>query len=230
MGVIDPTRTKTLRVQYSRQLVKLYTRFRVSIQQPIMDVLNRVSNPYIDIEHILDLYLAREVLHPVSPIISMNLRLGYRRGLRMAEGQLTRLQAEFTFVDEEALRLLEMNNLVLVKGVNGEMKKEMMRHLTDGLNNGWGIKKIVRSMNNPVETVGKHRATVIARTEVVRACNTAAMNRYKANGVEMWQWLSAIDPRTCEECARLDGSVYRWGDREIPPLHPQCRCNITPYK
>lgn len=229
MGMIDPTRTQTIRKQYERSLVRLWDRFRVEVMPGIETVLTHESNPYQSVELLIDSGLYNHVERPAPEIIAKNLRLSYRRGLRMAEGQIRRLQPEFNLVDEEALRLLEQNNLVLVKGLSADVKKAMLTHLTEGLSNGWGIEKIAGSMEDPINGVGKNRARLIARTEIIRACNTAASNRYQSAGVEMWQWLSAVDERTCEECGRLDGEVFHWGEMDIPPLHPQCRCSIAPY-
>ena len=45
----------------------------------------------------------------------------------------------------------------------------------------------------------------------------------------MYQYTAALDSRTCETCAPLDGQ--RWESRsDIPvtvPLHPNCRCTIV---
>lgn len=229
MGKLDPTRTQTIRVQYTRGLVRLFNRFRVTVTPSLKTILEHERNPYKSAELLIDSDLYNQVETPAPVVIRKNLRLAYRRGLHMAEGQLKRLQDPFNLLDEEALALLEENNLVLVKSVSADVKKVMLTRLTEGVSNGWGIDKITRSMVDPINGIGKHRATLIARTEIIRACNTAAMNRYQRDGIEMYEWISAVDERACEECSRLDGEIFRWGEHDVPPLHPQCRCSIAPY-
>lgn len=87
-----------------------------------------------------------------------------------------------------------------------------------------------------VETY-RGRLVSIARTEVQRVSNTVALRTYAENtgilsGV---QWLATLDSRTCLVCAPLHNRVYRYGpdgqlpaDFRPPPLHPRCRCFVSP--
>lgn len=49
------------------------------------------------------------------------------------------------------------------------------------------------------------------------------------------RWDATFDSRTCEDCASMDGEV-REPDEEFapgvmhPPLHPNCRCTIVPWR
>ena len=71
----------------------------------------------------------------------------------------------------------------------------------------------------------QRRATLIARTETLRAHNEGRMTFYREVGVEKVQWLTAADERTCSECAPLDGRVFRIVKAPMMPLHPACRCS-----
>jgi len=69
------------------------------------------------------------------------------------------------------------------------------------------------------------RAETIARTESARAVHEGTLMRYEKLGVERVQYLAA--PDACEQCATLDGRVYKLVDfPELP--HPNCRCSMTP--
>jgi 8-oxo-dGTP pyrophosphatase MutT (NUDIX family) len=75
------------------------------------------------------------------------------------------------------------------------------------------------------------RSEMIARTEVARAVNMAALQAYADNGVSYKHLLTAPDD-TCDIClsAADEGilplsAIYPGGE---PPFHPQCRCVSAP--
>ena len=72
----------------------------------------------------------------------------------------------------------------------------------------------------------QQRATLIARTETLRAHNEGRMAFYREVGITKVQWLTADDERTCPECTPLNGKVFKLGDAPGPPAHVQCRCSL----
>jgi SPP1 gp7 family putative phage head morphogenesis protein len=87
---------------------------------------------------------------------------------------------------------------------------------------------------------GQWDAERLVRTETVNAY-TQSQNEALAKTDEddpgwMKRWDAANDKRVCEDCDQLDGIVvahdeefpYDGGDG--PPLHPNCRCTITPWR
>jgi SPP1 gp7 family putative phage head morphogenesis protein len=76
--------------------------------------------------------------------------------------------------------------------------------------------------------ITKVSALTIARTEILRAHREATRLSYQANPhlVERWQWLSAMDDRTCPACWAMTGTVHTTDE----PLgsHPNCRCTMVP--
>ena len=82
-----------------------------------------------------------------------------------------------------------------------------------------------------VETY-RGRLVAIARTEIQRVANTAAVAVYEANSdvIGSVEYLATLDSRTCAICAPLHGRVWPLGSPEIqqPPRHPRCRCFLAP--
>lgn len=79
---------------------------------------------------------------------------------------------------------------------------------------------------------GATRAQLVslARTEIQRVANAAALESYTANadllsGVE---YLATLDSRTCLLCAPSHGKIYPLDQAPALPQHPRCRCFLAP--
>lgn len=76
-------------------------------------------------------------------------------------------------------------------------------------------------------TVGVKRATLIARTEQIRAVRLGSLTTYKESGiVTKYKRLARKDSRTCFGCLALDGEVY--DVESMFEEHPNGRCSIVP--
>jgi SPP1 gp7 family putative phage head morphogenesis protein len=76
--------------------------------------------------------------------------------------------------------------------------------------------------------VVKSRADVIARTESLRAYNTASNQYYAANGIDLVLWYATADDRTCPICNARAGRIYKRAGTNAP-AHPRCRCYLAPW-
>lgn len=72
----------------------------------------------------------------------------------------------------------------------------------------------------------------IARTAIQDANRQVHESVYKANADQLsdlrWEWVAALDSRTCPTCAPLDGQ--RWKKRSSAPrwpAHVNCRCQVV---
>lgn len=92
----------------------------------------------------------------------------------------------------------------------------------------------------------RYRSELIARTENARASIHARQEAWRQGIAEgridpsrtVQRWIATPgDPRCCEECIDLNGTVAELGGRFIsesgvdggegPPQHPNCRCSLT---
>jgi SPP1 gp7 family putative phage head morphogenesis protein len=86
--------------------------------------------------------------------------------------------------------------------------------------------------------VSAERAMLIARTEVQNLHNRQndLLYRTSRDVLAGLRFVATLDPRTCPDCARLDGVLYYFsghaGEPRAPgprlPLHPACRCCYAP--
>lgn len=120
-----------------------------------------------------------------------------------------------------------------LQGITATMDAQISRELADGLILGKHPREIAIAIADRVEKIGIHRATVLARTEVIRAHHMASIQTYRNFGIENVQveaeWITAGDSRVCELCAPLEGKRFKLDEIEGKiPVHPQCRCAAIP--
>lgn len=92
--------------------------------------------------------------------------------------------------------------------------------------------RALRASTALIETY-KGRMVSIARTEIQRVANTAALDSYKRNSdvIKGVVWLATLDSRTCLVCAPRHMETYTLNELDEagrPPLHPRCRCFVAP--
>lgn len=111
------------------------------------------------------------------------------------------------------------------------LQSRIEKGLLDCVARGVGKDELIKQLNADF-SVGFNNTDRIARTELTYIQNRAAADRYKANGIESYQYLSALDDRTSEQCREHNGKVYKFSEavtgENFPPLHPNCRCTIIP--
>ena len=133
----------------------------------------------------------------------------------------------------EKVQLLTGRVFTDLKGVTEAMATVMTRTLADGLVQGDNPRKIARDLNRNIDAIGKRRAQLIARTEIIRAHSEGQLDAFENLGVEkvgvMAEWSTAGDDRVCPLCQPLEGTVMTVKEaRGILPRHVQCRCAWIP--
>lgn len=136
----------------------------------------------------------------------------------------------------EKVQLLTSRVFTDLKGVTEAMSVQMARALADGLVQGDNPRKIARDMvgpGSPLEKIGKRRAQLIARTEIIRAHAEGQLDAFENLGVEnvgvAAEWSTAGDDRVCPLCQPLEGTVMPVKEaRGLLPRHVQCRCAWIP--
>ena len=154
----------------------------------------------------------------------------------------TAITKTFAAVDRAAIDFLANYQVNLLGDVTTELAAGIKRTITQGVLTGKSIPEVAREIGRVVKdkdafrkagkTVFKsaqHRATLIARTETLRAHNEGRKVFYREAGIKKIKWMTADDDRTCPECGPLDGKIFRLADAPGPPLHPGCRCSACAF-
>ena len=258
----EPTQTKTLQQDYVNALtglVKDYERAVVGALEllqpdnidPVQfdDTVRAIgiatiiipSSPIID-EHIkksfltgrrfADMHLKRHGVELSVPMLEFRQLangigvFGGTGGSSGAGGFIGEGPADWRTIDA-----LKLANLSYLRGMNEEINKKVITGLIEGVDAGEGIPKLTKRVQ-AATGFGKTRATVIARTETLKAYNQSAELRYAQAGVEKLEWLTALDERSMtpgDPCPALNGKIFRVDSRhDRPPIHPNCRCTVLP--
>lgn len=158
---------------------------------------------------------------------------------------------DFDPSSEEFKKIIARNSKKLAGKVTKETTKKVREAIADGIANGEGLKELQDRIED-LDSFGKYRAELIARTEVTRTQGLTDIETWKQSGIVTKKvWYTAKDERVCVQCEDLHGktislevSFYSKGDvvedsdgnEEMidyadvdgPPRHPQCRCSILP--
>lgn len=99
--------------------------------------------------------------------------------------------------------------------------------IAQGVAEGRPTDSMVADLRERLNVV-KVRATMIVRTESLRAYNKAADTYYARNGIDQVMYYATADDRTCPWCAPRAGKLYNRVEI-YTPIHPQCRCFLAPW-
>ena len=131
-------------------------------------------------------------------------------------------------IPANTLRLLYQRNYDLLEGLTADVSRQVSETLTRGFAQGHGPERIARDISDRIDSVGLHRATLIARHETMYAANQASLHQFREANVAQVDVLGS-DP--CEDCAPLvAGGPYPIDDipKGGPPFHPQCCGAVVP--
>ena len=113
-----------------------------------------------------------------------------------------------------------------------KLKNAMVQELTQMIIQGKGVKETSKALSKRLEADYKNCVRLI-HTEHSYFMGESTCKAYEELDVEMYQYSSALDKRTCESCGALDGEIFKLSERTVgvnaSPLHPMCRCTELPW-
>ena len=184
----------------------------------------------------------------------------YARGVTRGRAELRRAGYDVRSIDEtlggvnsimsqpfhaDRVGVLYTRTFEDLKSVTDVMNAQSRRLIAEGLTTGLakGIaegksprviaRELYKDIANRVDKIGKVRARMIARTEVIRAHHLATIAEYRQADAEMKvgvkaEW-STAGFNVCDICAGMEGKVFTLNEIEgMIPAHPRCRCVALP--
>lgn len=113
---------------------------------------------------------------------------------------------------DEILSTWTSNFVNLCKSTNEEMRKKVAGVVSDGVLAGRSTKDITKDIQNTCSDFTRNKAELIATTEVSKLNSAIAKNQSESAGIEYYEWAAAMDGRTRESHAVMDGKICKWGD------------------
>lgn len=114
----------------------------------------------------------------------------------------------------------------LFTNMDADVEARVQGALYAGLLNGTNPNDLAGEL---VDCLSPARATTIARTEMLGAYRTAALDAYRANSDVVGQWMwSASRGGACIACLEMDGEVFSLDEEMDGMTHPNCRCSPIP--
>lgn len=151
-------------------------------------------------------------------------------------GTTAQVLATFDRVDDAALDAIVRRTTeqvtALSRPLSAQAEQAMRSVLIRGVAVGDNPRRAAQLMLERVQGAfdgGRNRALVIARTEMLSAHRTAGLIQDQANAdvLQGWQWVAALDRRTCPSCLAKHGSMHKV-DEAGPDDHQQGRCARVP--
>lgn len=267
-----PTQTETVQRQYAQRLRGAFGRINAKIRQRVIkedwfglrqDALAEDPKPFHFTTNTnktqkflswLRRQLRNEVLSVISPRRNEFVDSAYGTGLRFADSALRDAGVDGDFPEiavafnlpahRRTLQQLYTRNYENLQGITEDVANELRDELTRGFAQGHNPTEIARALTERINSVGKWRATLLARTEVINAHTQSSLNRYERAGADTVRFAelsTAEDARVCAVCKSLEGEEHPLGEirngsftfegtefRLAPPIHPQCRCCLLP--
>lgn len=135
---------------------------------------------------------------------------------------------------EDLKTVTDVTNGRIRRAIADGLQEELARGAAEGLDPRQIAKNILKNVEGAIDNVGKVRAQMIARTEVVRAHTVATIAEYRqAAGdieVEVQAEVSTAGFNVCPICEALAANgPYPLAKAEtLIPAHPNCRCVLLP--
>jgi len=232
----DPQQQKTLIKEYERALIKPFR----NLKKAVISLLRAHSKEmekelefevnFTSFSDDLAMTIYDVVYESLAPIVVNYTEQSYKRGTKFATLAMDRMGLAVSETlyppDWRALDVLKTRNLTALKGITDEVNKTIIQELTTGIQNGEGVVKLSERISGRIEHIGMTRARIMARHESSFAFNTATKIRYHQYGITKVEWLTGGGGRVCDECAALNGKVFKIDDAPECPLHVQCRCTL----
>ena len=258
----DPTTTVTLRNRAVSKINSKFNKIKKVIRETIVDnqVLTNEVTPDNKIKYValrdpekldefmkwLNLQISKEILSGTASDNWLNVFIGnaYTRGVKKTRSAIGRKYVELGYLKDTSVfanpahvdraELIYTRVYSQLKGVTEAMEQQISRILADGIIQGLNPTVIAKNLNDRVDKIGKVRARLIARTEIVSAHNVATLQEAEILEKTIGQpikvvWQTALDGRERDTHRARNRKVYT--QKEALPLlgEPNCRCSVTPW-
>lgn len=201
----------------ANQLDALQRRYERRYEKQIYTALKKQLQPYLDAIKQAPGNINQFDLISPAPLADVLENLYVTAGVAYADAMYSAIQPPSKATKEQLragwrdfMRRFAVTNLTgLLLDINTTSKNVIERIVTIGLQDGKGIPEIARSIEQSVTSIFTNRSKLIARTEMVKATNMAAMESSRTSDF-MYEkkWVPATDNRTREDHIAMVNKPY----------------------
>lgn len=168
--------------------------------------------------------LSREELMKVAELLEDSFDKG---GKRVVDIKGNKLQVG-KIQDKRSLQALMSNQRQYLKNLSAEITRKIYQVLKQGFENGESVVATKKALVESVGALTNNRASMIARSEFIKASAMGTRQAMREAGIKRIAWLTARDSKVCPICQKLDGQTYPIDEAPIPvkDTHPNCRCCV----
>lgn len=161
--------------------------------------------------------IANEELLVTAEEVSQNL---YKLKGIVTEGTIT--------PEEDVLQFLEAYEFNLSEQTAAQVDQRLKSIVLNGMAEGKSNYNIAKDIRAHFDTLSTKKATLISRTETIRASAEGSKTAYTRAGIEKVAVLPALT--ACPVCIEIaSNNPYDTKDpRAYAPFHPNCRCTAIP--
>lgn len=165
-------------------------------------------------------------MKPIQPLLKNMLADGTALGIVHAQDVLSGIDVTWNLVNEGAQKWAQKWAGQLVGDLNDTSRQVLSDKIAAWVESGESLDALKAELS---PWFGETRAANIASTEVTRSFSSANRIAYSAAGIETFTFQTANDETVCPICGENDGESFALDDDDnTPPLHPGCRCWISP--
>ena len=113
---------------------------------------------------------------------------------------------------EQILNTWTENFVNQCKSTNEEMRKKVAGVVSDGVLEGRRLNDITKEIKKTCSDFTDNKAELIATTEIGKLNTAIEKAQMESAGIEYYQWSAAMDGRTRDSHAVMDGKICKWGD------------------
>ena len=152
--------------------------------------------------------------------------------------------------ETDVIKQWATNNFTLIKSLSEEYIKKLNTIVSEGVAEGRTYNALMRDIQKMNKTMAVSRTKLIARDQIGKLNGRLTKRRQQEAGINMYEWLTAMDERVRSKHRKLQGKICQWGNDTVykdsvrdeswksrsaagmhigtPGSDIQCRCSSSP--
>lgn len=245
-------RARAIEAPFVKAMQKAFDKQNELCKKEVSDAIEKNKDVGTAIENLYDNKMNEALKHTLASAFFNGLSVGAEHGAELLN------KKDCKAISEEVRRAFNLwidnYGLELATEINETTKNKLRKVLSDAIEDGASIqeqkKRLLEVVDDTFAQDKTARALLIARTESCTTINAGSLELYKAENVQMKEWIAVQDDRTREAHSLIDGTVVPITDKfEIPATSEtevayldyagdasapaeqvcNCRCTIAPF-